>query len=130
MATRPLQALAEQLASIAAAVLQVALVSTQLCSAGEGLCMGPLAVWLLCGTASSADEGRVCAGQYKVQHLLQALSEMAHTDDGLAHSLWVLLLPIIWATLGEKKDQQVSTPGLPGPKLYKLCFVQAGPLVL
>jgi len=44
-----------------------------------------------------------------VQHLLQALSEMAHTDDGLAHSLWVLLLPIIWATLGEKKDQQVST---------------------
>ena len=52
--------------------------------------------------------GSACAGQYKVQHLLQALSEMAHTDDGLAHSLWVLLLPIIWATLGEKKDQQVS----------------------
>ena len=44
-----------------------------------------------------------------MQHLLQALSEMAHTDDGLAHSLWVLLLPIIWATLGEKKDQQVCT---------------------
>ena len=44
-----------------------------------------------------------------MQHLLQALSEMAHTDDSLAHSLWVLLLPIIWATLGEKKDQQVLT---------------------
>ena len=42
-----------------------------------------------------------------MQHLLAALSEMAHIDDSLAHSLWVLLLPIIWATLGEIKDQQV-----------------------
>jgi hypothetical protein len=49
----------------------------------------------------------LCTGQYKVQHLLAALSEMAHIDDSLAHSLWVLLLPIIWATLGEIKDQQV-----------------------
>lgn len=29
-------------------------------------------------------------------------------DDNLAHVLWVLLLPIVWATLGEKKDQQVN----------------------
>ena len=41
-------------------------------------------------------------------HLLAALQQMAHNDDSLAHMLWVLLLPIVWATLGEKKDQHVS----------------------
>ena len=49
-----------------------------------------------------------CAGQYKVSHMLAALQEMALVDDSLAHVLWVLLLPIVWATLGEKKDQQVN----------------------
>ena len=47
-------------------------------------------------------------GQYTVAAMLGALQEMAHTDDSLAHVLWVLLLPIVWATLGEKKDQQVN----------------------
>ena len=40
--------------------------------------------------------------------MLAALQEMALVDDSLAHVLWVLLLPIVWATLGEKKDQQVN----------------------
>lgn len=40
--------------------------------------------------------------------MLATLQEMAHVDDSLAHVLWVLLLPIVWATLGEKKDQQVN----------------------
>ena len=36
-----------------------------------------------------------------------SLREVAHSDAHLAHHLWVLVFPIVWATLSEKKEQQV-----------------------
>ena len=36
-----------------------------------------------------------------------SLREVAHSDAYLAHHLWVLVFPIVWATLSEKKEQQV-----------------------
>ena len=47
------------------------------------------------------------AGQLQVADLVCSLREVAHSDAYLAHHLWVLVFPIVWATLSEKKEQQV-----------------------
>ena len=47
-------------------------------------------------------------GQLKVTDLVTPLREIAHTDSHMAYHLWVLVFPIVWATLAEKKDQQVQ----------------------
>ena len=39
---------------------------------------------------------------------MAALREIAHADSHMAYHLWVLVFPIVWATLAEKKDQQVQ----------------------
>lgn len=48
------------------------------------------------------------AGQLKVSDLVTSLREIAHADSQMAYHLWVLVFPIVWATLAEKKDQQVQ----------------------
>ena len=48
------------------------------------------------------------AGQLKVSDLVTSLREIAHSDSQMAYHLWVLVFPIVWATLAEKKDQQVQ----------------------
>ena len=48
------------------------------------------------------------AGQLKVGDLVTSLREIAHADSQMAYHLWVLVFPIVWATLAEKKDQQVQ----------------------
>ena len=40
--------------------------------------------------------------------LVKSIRMMAHADSGLAYHLWVLVFPIVWATLAEKKEQQVQ----------------------
>ncbi|KAL0051806.1 hypothetical protein WJX82_002492 [Trebouxia sp. C0006] len=47
-------------------------------------------------------------GQLKVSNLVTSLREIAHADSQMAYHLWVLVFPIVWATLAEKKDQQVQ----------------------
>ncbi len=49
-----------------------------------------------------------CTGQLKVSNLVTSLREIAHADSQMAYHLWVLVFPIVWATLAEKKDQQVQ----------------------
>lgn len=39
---------------------------------------------------------------------MTSLREIAHADSQMAYHLWVLVFPIVWATLAEKKDQQVQ----------------------
>ena len=41
----------------------------------------------------------------KVKDLMSALREYLHADTHMAYHLWVLLFPIVWATL--EKNQQV-----------------------
>ncbi len=50
----------------------------------------------------------LCTGQLKVSNLVTSLREIAHADSQMAYHLWVLVFPIVWATLAEKKDQQVQ----------------------
>lgn len=40
--------------------------------------------------------------------LLDALSNCATSDNWLTHQLWVLLFPIVWATMNDNKDMQVT----------------------
>ena len=49
-----------------------------------------------------------------------SLREVAHSDAYLAHHLWVLVFPIVWATLSEKKEQQVR---LQHPAHFLVCNV-------
>lgn len=44
----------------------------------------------------------------KVSDLVTSLREIAHANSQMAYHLWVLVFPIVWATLAEKKDQQVQ----------------------
>lgn len=57
-------------------------------------------------TESNWQDGN--AGQLKVSDLVTSLREIAHSDSQMAYHLWVLVFPIVWATLAEKKDQQVQ----------------------
>lgn len=52
----------------------------------------------------------VCAaaGALQVKGLMAALGEVAGADAGMAYLLWVLVFPIVWATLSENKEQQVQ----------------------
>lgn len=40
--------------------------------------------------------------------MVRPLREAAHADNSLAHHLWVLTFPIVWATLAERKEQQIA----------------------
>lgn len=44
----------------------------------------------------------------KVSDLMDSLREVAHSEPAMAAHLWVLVFPIVWATLAEKKEQQVT----------------------
>ena len=57
------------------------------------------------------------AGKLQVADLVSSLREVAHSDAHLAHHLWVLVFPIVWATLSEKKEQQVRILMLLGSTL-------------
>lgn len=50
----------------------------------------------------------VHAGKYTVKDLVGPLREVNHSDDYMAYHLWILLFPIVWAALAEKKEQQVQ----------------------
>jgi len=44
-------------------------------------------------------------GSLKVKHLMRSIRELAHADSAVAYHCWVLVFPIVWATL--QKEQQV-----------------------
>ena len=48
------------------------------------------------------------AGSYEVQDMVSTVTEVAHGDAHMACHLWVLVFPIVWATLSEKKEQQIQ----------------------
>ena len=55
------------------------------------------------------EEDVVCvAGSYEVQDMVSTVTEVAHGDAHMACHLWVLVFPIVWATLSEKKEQQIQ----------------------
>lgn len=47
------------------------------------------------------------AGKLQVREWSGSLREAAGGDDSLAAHMWIALFPIIWATLGDRKEQQV-----------------------
>ncbi|EIE23491.1 hypothetical protein COCSUDRAFT_65942 [Coccomyxa subellipsoidea C-169] len=47
-------------------------------------------------------------GSYEVQDMVSTVTEVAHGDAHMACHLWVLVFPIVWATLSEKKEQQIQ----------------------
>ncbi|BDA47386.1 probable transcription-associated protein 1 [Coccomyxa sp. Obi] len=47
-------------------------------------------------------------GSYEVQDMVSTVTEVAHGDAHMASHLWVLVFPIVWATLSEKKEQQIQ----------------------
>lgn len=50
----------------------------------------------------------VLSGELRVRDVVRPLREAAHADNSLAHHLWVLTFPIVWATLAERKEQQIA----------------------
>lgn len=46
------------------------------------------------------------AGQLRVRDMMAAMREYLHADTNMAYHLWVLMFPIVWATL--EKAQQVA----------------------
>lgn len=40
--------------------------------------------------------------------MVSTVTEVAHGDAHMACHLWVLVFPIVWATLSEKKEQQIQ----------------------
>eukprot|EP00884_Botryococcus_braunii_P021980 jgi/Botrbrau1/8466/Bobra.0237s0083.1 len=72
---------------------------------------------LTAGIDLSADIDRLMAehieflykqGGLLVMDLVDCLSSASALDNWIAHQLWVLVFPIVWATLSDKKDQQMS----------------------
>lgn len=51
---------------------------------------------------------RANAGSHEVRDMVSSVTEVAHGDPQMACHLWVLVFPIVWATLSEKKEQQVQ----------------------
>ncbi len=43
-----------------------------------------------------------------MRDLVRALMEVAQADHAMAADVWVLVFPIVWATLSERKQQQVD----------------------
>ena len=48
------------------------------------------------------------AGSHEVRDMVSSVTEVAHGDAHMACHLWVLVFPIVWATLSEKKEQQIQ----------------------
>ncbi|KAK9855808.1 hypothetical protein WJX84_006870 [Apatococcus fuscideae] len=48
------------------------------------------------------------SGELRVKDVVRPLREAAHAESSLAHHLWVLTFPIVWATLAERKEQQIA----------------------
>lgn len=46
------------------------------------------------------------SGKFTVRDLIQSLREYAYVDPLVAYHLWVLMFPIVWATL--EKSQQLT----------------------
>lgn len=68
-------------------------------------CEGPIArsALMLEVTRSSGN-----AGSHEVRDMVSSVTEVAHGDPHMACHLWVLVFPIVWATLSEKKEQQIQ----------------------
>jgi hypothetical protein len=47
------------------------------------------------------------AGSYKAQHLLEWVSEVLLLEDQLAYEYWVIMFPLVWGSLSDKKDNQI-----------------------
>lgn len=47
------------------------------------------------------------AGSYTTEHLLQSISEVMLTENSMSYYLWVLIFPIVWATLSDNKEKQI-----------------------
>lgn len=47
------------------------------------------------------------AGSYSNQQLMQCISEVMVLENNMAYYLWVLIFPIVWATLSDQKEKQV-----------------------
>ena len=60
------------------------------------------------GEQQGLRKGGVCAGGWQVRDLVRALMEVAQADHAMAADVWVLVFPIVWATLSERKQQQVD----------------------
>ena len=52
--------------------------------------------------------GAAKTGSYEVRDMVATVTEVAHGDAAMACHLWVLVFPIVWATLSEKKEQQIQ----------------------
>ena len=48
-----------------------------------------------------------CAGSYKAAQLLEWVSEVLLLEDQLAYEYWVIMFPLVWGSLSDKKDNQV-----------------------
>lgn len=49
-------------------------------------------------------------GQLRVSNLVRALREVAHADSGVAYHCWVLIFPIVWATLQKENQVLLAKP--------------------
>jgi len=50
------------------------------------------------------------AGRLKVRHLVRALREVVYADSTVAYHCWVLIFPIVWATLQKENQVQLAKP--------------------
>ena len=59
-------------------------------------------------TATSSFSSHNYAGSTVVADLVASMGEVAHCDASIAAHLWALVFPIVWATLSERKEQQIQ----------------------
>jgi transformation/transcription domain-associated protein len=49
-------------------------------------------------------------GALQVRHLVRAIREVAHADSAVAYHCWVLVFPIVWATLHKEQQVHLAKP--------------------
>jgi transformation/transcription domain-associated protein len=52
----------------------------------------------------------LAAGQLRVHDMMQAVREYLHADSQMAYHLWVLMFPIVWATLEKQQQAALAKP--------------------
>lgn len=52
----------------------------------------------------------VAAGQLRVHDIMKAAREYLHADSQMAYHLWVLMYPIVWATLEKQQQATLAKP--------------------
>lgn len=50
------------------------------------------------------------SGMVQVADLVMPLRELAHTDAHVAYHMWVLVFPIVWATLQKEEQVMLAKP--------------------